>query len=189
MTFMKIISGSLRGLLIPKIKNANYRPSTGKFKEALFSILTSGKWLENGLHNKNILDLFAGTGSLGLEALSRGAQYVTFVDIETKHLDCIKSFVQKQNIIDKISLLTMDATNLHYAKIQYDVVFLDPPYKQQMVDKSLISLHQSSWLNKDALVIIECALHENIIIPEYYTHLEERTYTNSKMILLQYIAS
>ena len=117
---MKIISGSLRGVVIPTVKNAKYRPTTGKFKEALFSILTSGEFAANGgFHDKVVLDLFSGSCSIGLEALSRGAKHVTFVDVERDNLEIAKNFVKKHNLDSMASFINSDATNLRNSKIKY----------------------------------------------------------------------
>ena len=85
---MKIISGRLKGRPIPTLKNSKYRPSTGKLKESMLNILSSLE--QDFFSNKAVLDLFAGSGSLGIEALSRGARHITLVDIEIDHVKALK---------------------------------------------------------------------------------------------------
>lgn len=183
---MKIIAGSLKGALIPTVKTKSYRPSTGKFKEALFSILTSMESEENSIIiDKIVLDLFSGTGSLAFEAISRGAKKATLIDIDQKHLDCAKSFATKHNILDQISFLRMDASNLGYTKYKYDLVFIDPPYMQQMVDSTLVALTKSNWLNEKAIICIETGKNETISIPEEYIISQERIYGASKLWILE----
>ena len=181
---MKIISGQLRGAIIPSVKNAGYRPSTGRFKEAMFSILTSGTFA-SCLIDKNVLDLFAGTGSLGLEALSRGATSATFVDIDSMALDAVKSFASKHKILDITNFINADSTKLPLAKKRYDVVFIDPPYRKGLVEASLLSLHKSSWLNDEALFVIEVGKKESIILPEWCEQMDMRVYGSSKLIIAE----
>lgn len=183
---MKIISGNLRGAIIPTIKSAGYRPSTGKFKEAMFSILTSGAFTEC-LIDKNILDLFAGTGSLGLEAISRGAKMTSFVDIDATTLNSIKSFAIKHNILDKTLFINTNASRLPPTKTKYDLVFIDPPYRKGLVEVSLLSMKQASWLNDNALLIIEVGSNENVTLPDWCEHLDTRIYGSSKMIIARSI--
>ena len=179
---MKIISGSLRGCIIPTVKNAKYRPSTGKFKEAIFSILTSSY----GLQDKIVLDLFAGTGSFGFEAISRGAKHATFVDIDSTHLNTAKSFAEKHHIIDQTQFIRADSTNLISTNLKYDIIFVDPPYAKNIVEKALASLHKAQWLNEDAVIVIEVGAREEVDLPDWCSVVEERVYGGSKMIIVRW---
>lgn len=176
---MKIISGTLRGNIIPTIKNAQYRPSTGKFKEAIFSIMASSYPLKD----KIVLDLFAGTGSLGFEAISRGAKHATFLDIDSSHLNAAKSFAEKHNIIEQTNFIRADSTNLMPTSLKYDIVFLDPPYGKKMVEKALTSLHKAQWLGIDSVIIIEVGAREDVDLPNWCEPVETRIYGGSKMII------
>ena len=111
---LKIISGKYRNHIIPTAKNIKYRPSTGKLKEAIFSILTSGEFTGNKLFNENthILDLFAGSGSLAFESLSRGAGSATLIDIDTSSLKIAEEFAKSLNISDKVNFVNINALNL-----------------------------------------------------------------------------
>jgi len=179
---MRIISGSLRGCIIPTAKNAKYRPSTGKFKEAIFSILTSSY----GLKDKVVLDLFAGTGSLGLEAISRGASHATFVDIDSIHLNTTKSFAEKYHIMDQTQFIRADATNLISTNLKYDIIFIDPPYAKNIVEKALTSLYKAQWLSSDAVIVIEVGAREEVDLPDWCLLVEERVYGGSKMIIVRW---
>jgi len=179
---MRIISGTLRGAIIPTVKDSTYRPSTGKFKEAIFSILTSLQ----ALQGKIALDLFAGTGSLGFEALSRGATHATFLDINTKHLNLAKSFAEKHGLMEKTRFINTDSTNLMPTDRKYDIVFLDPPYAKGIVEKALAKLIKSEWLNPGALLVIEVGAKEDVVLPEICKELDMRVYGGSKMIMAKY---
>jgi 16S rRNA (guanine966-N2)-methyltransferase len=185
---MKIISGSLRGVVIPTVKNAKYRPTTGKFKEALFSILTSGEFATTGgFHDKAVLDIFSGSCSIGLETLSRGAKHVTFVDIDRDNLEIAKNFVKKHNLESQTSFLNSDATNLRNSKTKYDIVFIDPPYEQALADRTLRALHHHSWIHTESSVIVEIGLRDTIDLPKYYEISMERKYGASKMVIMKYL--
>ena len=172
----------MRGFIIPTVKNAKYRPSTGKFKEAMFSILTSSHVLKD----KIVLDLFAGTGSLGFEALSRGAKHATFVDINSTNLNTAKSFAEKHKIMDRTNFMVADSTNLILTELKYDVVFLDPPYGNNIVEKALASLHKAQWLNSYAVIVIEVGAREEVNLPDWCELVEERVYGGSKMIIVRW---
>ena len=180
---MKIISGFLRGCIIPTVKDAKYRPSTGKFKEALFSILVSA----DKLKGMTVLDLFSGTGSLGFEALSRGAQHVTFIDIDSTHLNTAKSFAEKHNLTEQTKFLKADSTNLVPTTLKYDIVLLDPPYGKSMSEKALATLHKSAWLKDGAMIVIEVGAREDVTLPAWCEMIETRIYGGSKMIIALFL--
>ncbi|MBP7189885.1 MAG: 16S rRNA (guanine(966)-N(2))-methyltransferase RsmD [Rickettsiaceae bacterium] len=178
---MKIISGRLKGLAIPTIKGANYRPSTGKLKEAIFSILSSG----NMLKGANVLDLFSGTGSLAIESISRGAAFATCIDMQASHIKSIKEFTKQIGESESFSYLILDASNLPKAKMQYDVIFIDPPYFKSLAESALISLHKNGWLKASSTILVEVARKEDVKIPESYEIMAERIYGNSKLLILK----
>lgn len=183
---MHIIAGSLKGRAIPTAKNVKFRPSTGRFKEALFSILTSGD-LADRLNGAKFLDLFSGSCAIGFEAISRGAEYATFIDIDRGNLDIAKAFAEKAGIKDQTYYLNMDVANLRYTKRKYNIVFIDPPYKEDMVPKTLSSLITNSWLEADSLLIIEAEERDVVDIPKEFEVHTDRKYGGSRLIILNYI--
>lgn len=124
---MKIIAGKHKNRVIPVLKGSNYRPSTGKIREAIFSILTSGKFAEQQIFNNNTiaLDLFAGTGSLAFEALSRGVGEVTLVEINANHLRLAREFAISIGEEENSNFLNISATNLPKATKKFDLIFID----------------------------------------------------------------
>jgi 16S rRNA (guanine966-N2)-methyltransferase len=179
---IRIISGKHKNRLIPTPKGAKYRPSTGKFREAIFSILTAPP---NLLSNSNVLDLFSGTGSFGFEALSRGTKSVTFVDINQHYLEYTKQFASLIGELDNTRFLCLNALHLPKAINQYDIVFMDPPYHQDFPTKTINALLINGWLKSRSLVIIELGKKEMISFPSQFTITMERVYGNSKLVILQ----
>ncbi len=139
---LKIILGKFQNQKIPIAKNIKYRPYTGKLKEAIFSILTSGKFIGNKLFNENIkvLDLFAGSGSLAFESLSRGAGFATLIDIDLYSLKIAEEFAKTLNIQDKVNFVNINALNLPKANTVFDLIFVDPPYHNKIVPKVMSCL-------------------------------------------------
>ncbi|GAB4165394.1 MAG: 16S rRNA (guanine(966)-N(2))-methyltransferase RsmD [Rickettsiaceae bacterium] len=184
---MKIIAGKHRNRIIPTLKKSDYRPSTTKLREALFSILSSGEFFSlRPIESATVLDLFAGTGSLSFEALSRGAQHITLVDNNKEHLDLANQFAKKIGEQDNIRLLVADATYLPSAQQKYTLVFMDPPYHKNYVEKSLTCLVAGNWLEPGAIIAIEASRYEDIKITDKFELLKEKIYSNNKLLILRY---
>jgi 16S rRNA (guanine966-N2)-methyltransferase len=156
---LKIIAGDLKGRIIPYMKGGTYRPSTNKLREALFSIIASGEFAgENLLDGANFLDLFAGTGAIAFEAISRGVAHATLVDISREHLNLAEDTAKKFGIGDKFSFFRCSALNLPRASLQHDLIFIDPPYKEinkSFLSKILSGLCVKGWVAVNAVVMLE----------------------------------
>ena len=149
---MRIIAGSLGGRRIAAPRGADTRPTSDRVREALFSMLEH----EGVLRDAWVLDLFAGTGALGLEALSRGAAHATLVDDGARAHALLRQNITKARVQDKASLLRRDATRLgRHAGPTFDVVFLDPPYGQGRGEVALASAMQGDWIGAGAWIIWE----------------------------------
>ena len=184
---MKIIAGKFKNRVIPTLKNSDYRPSTAKFREALFSILSSGRFQYDQLiENSKVLDLFAGTGSLSLEALSRGNQNITLIDNNKEALDLVSQFVQKINCQDNVKTIVADATNLPRTSQKYSLVFMDPPYHKDYVSKTLASLEKNEWLEAGAVIAIEMSKYDKINFTDKFELLKEKLYGNNRLLILKY---
>ncbi|RTK92075.1 MAG: 16S rRNA (guanine(966)-N(2))-methyltransferase RsmD [Rickettsiales bacterium] len=184
---MKIIAGKFKNRVIPTLKNSDYRPSTAKFREALFSILSSGQFQDDQLiENSKVLDLFAGTGSLSLEALSRGSQNITLIDNNKEALDLVNQFVQKINCQDNVKTIVVDATNLPRTSQKYSLVFMDPPYHKDYVAKTLASLDKNEWLEVGAVIAIEMSKYDKINFTDKFELLKEKLYGNNRLLILKY---
>ena len=151
---MRIIAGSKRRLRLKSIEGMQTRPTTDRIKETLFNIL------QNEIPGCYFLDLFAGSGQIGLEAASRGARYVVFAEHAKKAADCIRSNIQSTKSEKECLLLQMDAVSALRSlegRYQFNVVFLDPPYKSQLEKPVFEYLKTSSLLAENALIIVETA--------------------------------
>lgn len=185
---LKITSGKFQNQKIPIAKNIKYRPSTGKLKEAIFSILTSGEFIGDKLFNENIkvLDLFAGSGSLAFESLSRGAGFATLIDIDLYSLKIAEEFAKTLNINDKVNLVNINALNLPKANTAFDLVFVDPPYHNKIVTKVMKLLIKNNWLNTDAIIVVEMAKTDDYVLDENIEIIREKLYGNTKLLVLNY---
>lgn len=185
---LKIISGQFQNQKIPIAKNIKYRPSTGKLKESIFSILTTSEFIGNKLFNENIkvLDLFAGSGSLAFESLSRGAGFATLIDIDPFSLKIVEEFAKSLNIQDKVNYVNINALNLPKANTAFDLVFVDPPYHNKIVPKVMKILIENNWLNANAIIVVEMAKTDNYILNENIEILREKLYGNTKLLVLKY---
>ena len=148
----RIIGGSLRGSKLPFKENRSIRPTEGKTKETLFN------WLLNDLEGKTCLDMFAGTGSLGIEALSRGAKKVVFVEKQKKLADSLKTNLKRLQVYSSTQVLnanafSIDFDNLHY---KFDILFIDPPFRENLIQRSLDFVKSRNLLTPNALIYLEC---------------------------------
>ncbi|MFW0777681.1 MAG: 16S rRNA (guanine(966)-N(2))-methyltransferase RsmD [Rickettsiales bacterium] len=186
---MRIISGKHKGRRIefPKEALDIIRPTSEYAREAIFNILTHGKYGLNGqtFDDKHVLDAFCGTGAFGLEALSRGAKSVTFVDQARESLATAKHNTQRINEMDNAEFLLANATKLPKARKAYDVVFLDPPYFSKLIGPTLESLRKGGWIAEDGMVVVEHDIKEILELPESYTLLDGRRYGRAVIEILQ----
>jgi 16S rRNA (guanine966-N2)-methyltransferase len=178
---MQVISGKFKGFKIPLAKDADYRPSTAKVKEAIFSILQSN----NFIHDAYVLDLFCGTGALCFEAMSRGAKFATAIDSNKYYIANIKSFVEKYSITN-IEAFAADVTKIRNLQSKYDLVFIDPPYDSKLIVPTLKLLDDKSLLLAGAIIIIELNKREDLPILEGYKQIDERLYGKTKILIWQY---
>lgn len=184
---MRIIAGSLKNRIIQTLPKAKYRPSTSKFREAIFNILNSYHMEDEINFNEcEILDLFAGSGGLSFEAISQGAPSATLIDINPEYLNLTKQQAQEFDVLKQMKFIKADATNLPTATKQFDLVFIDPPYFEQMIDKTLRSLINKNWLKDNALIIIETPKTADIELLPNLIMQKQKIYNNNKMLILRY---
>jgi len=184
---MRIIAGKYKNRIIPSHKQLNYRPSTTKFREALFSILSSGDFSDSKpVIGAKVLDLFAGTGGLSFEALSRGAASILLIDNQSEHLKIATEFAKHIGEEANVKVLLMDALSLLAAKDQYNLVFMDPPYYNNYVTKALNSLIEKKWLADGAILAIEMFKKDKCELPDSLYLVKEKTYGNNKLLILRY---
>lgn len=178
---MRIVGGKYRGKKLWAPEGKNVRPTSERTREAIFNILYSN--FNGEYDNLSLLDVFAGTGAFGLEAISRGFKQVAFVDIDTTAvLKNIKMFTQES---EKISVLKADATRLSKARQKFDMVFMDAPYALDLTQKTLQRLRTQEWLKENALCIAEIRKDENWVLPEDFELIDERIYGLAKVLFLK----
>lgn len=150
---MRIVSGEARGTKLKTLKGANTRPTLDRIKEALFNIIN------NKLANAKVLDLFAGSGSLGLEALSRGADFSVFCDNSIEAIKIIQENVEKTKFIEKSLIIKNDFTDalkiLVTQEITFDIIFIDPPYQSNYRIQAIELILEKNLLKNDGIIIIE----------------------------------
>jgi 16S rRNA (guanine966-N2)-methyltransferase len=155
---MRIIGGTFRGLALASVgkgdRGAHLRPTTDRVRESLFNVLLGGKY-DDPISDMMVLDLFAGTGALGLEALSRGASGVTFVDDGRKAQSLISENIQKCRA-ENCQIIKRDATRLPaYDGTRHGLVFVDPPYSKGLGQKAVINAMAQNWIAPEALIVFE----------------------------------
>ena len=150
---LRVISGKARGLKLDSPKNQDVRPTTDRVKESLFNIINPY------IRESNILDLFAGTGSLGIECLSRGAKNCVFVDKSKDSINIIKSNVKKARVENESTILNIDfkdaVKRLSSQNQKFDVIFMDPPYYENMFIECLKIIDELNLLYEDGIIIVE----------------------------------
>ncbi|GAA0707992.1 16S rRNA (guanine(966)-N(2))-methyltransferase RsmD [Paraclostridium ghonii] len=150
---MRVISGKARGLKLNTPKNEDVRPTTDRVKESLFNIING--YIIDG----EILDLFAGTGSLGIECLSRGASKCVFVDLNKSSIDIVKSNIKKARVEANSEVMNIDFKSaiekVKNNSYKFDVIFMDPPYYKDMFIDALKKIEQSNILKEDGIIVVE----------------------------------
>lgn len=186
---MRIIAGKHKGRKIEFPRDAVniIRPTSDFARQAIFNILIHGAHGLNGhtFEDKNVLDLFCGTGAFGIEALSRGAARVTFVDSAREAIATVKYNVERVGETAQADFIQADATQLGRAPRAYDLVFLDPPYFSKLLAPSLKNLHAGGWLAKGGIVVIEHDAKEALELPPPFISVDQRRYGRAVIELLQ----
>ena len=181
---MRIIAGTARSLPLKTIEGKDTRPTTDKTKETLFNVM------QFDVPGAYFLDLFAGSGQIGLEALSRGAAYAVFVENSRKAAACIEDNIHFTKF-DKVSRLMMTdavtAVRTLEGKYKFDIVFMDPPYNKELEKEVLITLSDSDILKDDTLIVVEASNDTDF---DYLTELgyeivKEKIYKTNKHVFIK----
>ena len=185
---MRIIGGTLRGTALASVGKgdtaAHLRPTTDRVRESLFNLLAHGDYPP--IEGARVLDLFAGTGALGFEALSRGASRALFVDDGAKSRALLRENTDKLRMIGQSKIYRRDATRMGENRgAPYDLVFLDPPYGKALGEKALESCEKGGWLAEGALVIWEESAP--VALPQGYALKDQRKYGDTTITILQRI--
>lgn len=182
---MRVIAGKARRLQLKTIEGMDTRPTTDRIKETLFNMIN------NNLAMCSFLDLFSGSGAIGIEALSRGAQEVVFVENNRKAVSCIKDNLTYTKLQSQAIVLDTSVDKSIYelnSKGKYfDFIFMDPPYNKLLEKEVLIQLCESSLIDEDTIIIVEASLETDFdYISEYgYEIIKEKNYKTNKHIFLK----
>src|SRR5262249_4842611 len=171
---MRIVGGRLRGRTLAAPKSQAIRPTADRLRESLFNILLHA--YDNPIEGARVLDLFAGTGALGIEAISRGAAFALFVDNGAEARALLRNNVEALGLGGVTKVFRRDATNLGPAHPlePFSLAFLDPPYGKGLAEKALASLRDGGWLVPGALLVVEEAKAAGFAAPEGFEELERR---------------
>ena len=184
---MRIISGNFKNKKILEPNDIKTRPLKDLVKESIFNILHHTNKFEISLKNSNVLDLFSGVGSFGIECLSRGVKSVIFIENYNGVLPVLKKNLQNLKAIENYKIIEKDINNgkiFETLDKKFDIVFMDPPYKDKNLNLLLENLENIKILNKNGIVVIHRHKNEQDMIPKNFKVIEEKKYGLSKIIFL-----
>lgn len=182
---MRVVSGTAKGRPLKAVPGTGTRPTTDKVKEAVFSMI--GPYFEGG----NVLDLFAGSGGLGIEALSRGMDKGVFIDLEPKSIEVIRVNLKATGLDSKAEVYRNEAGRalklLAKRAYRFDLVFLDPPYRMKNVDELMLAMQEYDMLSEDATVVVEYdAGHEYEETFGHFQQTRKSTYGDTAISIYRY---
>lgn len=184
---MRIVAGTLRGRPIAAPKHEGLRPTADRVRESLFNVLEHGV---DGfeLAGARVIDLFAGTGALGLEALSRGAAFCVFVDTSAESRALVRTNVEVFGLTGVTRIFRRDSTALGpLGTLQpFTLAFLDPPYGQGLGERALQALVDGGWLKSGAVVVVEERKDSEIALSAPYEKIDRRTYGDTQILIARY---
>ena len=187
---MRIISGQYKGKKILEPLDKNTRPLKDLTKESIFNIIKHSNKLDFNLNNSNILDLFSGVGSFGLEALSRNANFVTFVENYLSVVKILRKNIQNLNLGQKTKVIEKDIlSNLDFTELnqKYDLIFIDPPFKEKKIKHLILNIYRSEILSSSGIIIIHRNNKYDDVFPKELNILEKKTYGVSQIFFCNFV--
>lgn len=184
---MRIVGGEFKGRPIAAPHGRDTRPTSDRARESLFNVLSHAAW-SPGVGERRVLDLFAGSGALGLEAMSRGAAFALFVETDATARGAIRDNIEALGLFGTTRIHRRDATDLGVKPAglsePFDLVFADPPYGKGLGERALSRLGDGGWITPDALIVLEVGADETPLTPDFET-LDERAYGAAKVLFLR----
>ncbi|MGE0740942.1 MAG: 16S rRNA (guanine(966)-N(2))-methyltransferase RsmD [Hyphomonadaceae bacterium] len=184
---MRIVGGQFKGRALGAPAGRDTRPTSDRARESLFNVLAHADW-SPGVEGRRVLDLFAGSGGLGLEAMSRGAAFALFVETDAAARGAIRDNIEALGLFGTTRIHRRDATDLGVKPAglgePFDLVFLDPPYHRGLGEQALARLGEGGWITEDALVVFECAADETPTLANWET-LDARAYGAAQVLFLK----
>jgi 16S rRNA (guanine966-N2)-methyltransferase len=185
---MRIVAGSLKGRAITAPEGQNTRPTSDRARQAIFNVLEHAAWAEP-LAGARVIDLYAGSGALGFEAISRGAAFALFVEIEDEARGAIRENADAWGLMGRTRVHRRSATDLGVrpgsAGEAFDIAFLDPPYRKGLGEQTLARLLEGNWLKPGATVVFERGSDEPEIETPGYERLDTRDYGAARVLFLR----
>jgi 16S rRNA (guanine966-N2)-methyltransferase len=183
---MRVVGGRLKGRNIASPSSRDIRPTQDRLRESVFNILMHA--YANPMLDARVLDLFAGTGALGIEAVSRGAKFALFVDNGAEARALLRNNVEALGLGGVTKVYRRDAGNLGPAHPMepFGLVFVDPPYRMQLAEKALGSLRDGGWLVPDAIVVVEEHKDAGFVAPAGFVELERRAYDDTEFTFVKF---
>lgn len=185
---MRIVGGKLRGRALVTPKGDSVRPTPDRVREAVFNILEHG--IEDfSIDGVNVLDLFAGTGALGIEALSRGAGQGVFVENTASSRALIQENLQALGLAGVATIFRRSAVDLGaaYRKLSFQLVFADPPYGKGLAERAISAAISHDWLSDGAVIVIEESADAEIALPAGCQPIDQRRYGNTQVVIGRYV--
>ncbi len=187
---MRIVAGSHRGRRLTAPPGRAVRPTADRVRESLFNVLAHNDWgpidasLPRDIH---VVDAFAGTGALGLEALSRGAAQVTFLENDDQVLDVLRQNIAACDAANQSVILRCDATRPGRARTPAALVFLDPPYRASLATPTLEAMVRGGWFDEGAIIVVELSAKETFEAPAGFEPLDDRQYATTRVVFLRWV--
>ena len=189
---MRIIAGNLKGSILFLPKDKNTRPLKDLARESIFNLLIHSSKISFRLEQSKILDLYAGTGSFGLECLSRQAENVYFVEKKKDAIEILKKNIKKLKVKNKTKILFSDVYELlekqKFFESKFDLIFCDPPYKDTNIEKLIKLIFDKNLIIKNGIIIIHRNKNTKEKFPHHFEILEERIYGISKIIFGKFLS-
>jgi 16S rRNA (guanine966-N2)-methyltransferase len=184
---VRIVGGRFRGRAIAAPKHEGLRPTADRVRESLFNVLEHGAE-DFALEGTRVIDLFAGTGALGLEALSRGAAFCLFVEESPEARALIRDTIEALQLTGSTRIFRRDATDLGPAGTMapFSLAFLDPPYGKGLGERALASLAQGKWLVPGAIAVLEERTNADIALPPGFTEIDRRTWGDTQILIARF---
>jgi 16S rRNA (guanine966-N2)-methyltransferase len=183
---VRVVGGRLKGRNLASPASRDIRPTADRLRESLLNILIHA--YDDPVADARVLDLFAGTGALGIEAISRGAKFALFIDNGAEARALMRDNVESLGLGGVTKVYRRDATNLGPAHPvePFSLVFLDPPYGKGLAEQALASLRDGGWLTPGALLVVEEAKAAGFTVPESFSQLERRVYDDTEFTFLRF---
>jgi 16S rRNA (guanine966-N2)-methyltransferase len=182
---MRVVGGRLKGRNLASPSSRDIRPTADRLRESIFNVLAHA--YDDPIDGARVLDLFAGTGALGIEAISRGAKFALFVDNGAEARALMRNNIEALGLGGVTKIYRRDATHLGPAHPvePFSLVFLDPPYAKGLAERAVVSLRDGGWLTPGALLVVEEAKAAAFKPPEGFEELERRAYDDTEFVFIR----